>query len=137
MRSGIVALLTTLVLLFSPSVLARTTPPEIIILSTMVANIHGTGEWGFSALIRTPSEDILFDTGFRQDTVLHNAERLEIDLSGVRTVVLSHFHTDHTGGLLTLRRAFMQENPDAFSRETAARIIGRFLAGMFPGRFPA
>ena len=43
---------------------AKTTKPEITILSTMVANYLGEGEWGFAALIETPDTSLLFDTGF-------------------------------------------------------------------------
>jgi 7,8-dihydropterin-6-yl-methyl-4-(beta-D-ribofuranosyl)aminobenzene 5'-phosphate synthase len=94
---------------------AKTTKPEITILSTMVANYLGEGEWGFAALIETPDKSILFDTGFKAQTVLNNARLLEVDLSSTEIVVLTHFHTDHTGGLLTLREAYMKKNPKAFS----------------------
>jgi 7,8-dihydropterin-6-yl-methyl-4-(beta-D-ribofuranosyl)aminobenzene 5'-phosphate synthase len=84
---------------------AEKTAPEIVLLSTMVASFLGEGEWGFSALITTPSDTILFDTGFKADTVASNARLLGIDLSVAESVVLTHFHSDHTGGLLTLRRS--------------------------------
>ena len=94
---------------------AETTQPEITILSTMVANFLGEGEWGFAALIETPDRSILFETGFKAETVLHNARLLKVDLSRTEIVVLTHFHTDHTGGLLTLREAHMKKNPKALS----------------------
>jgi 7,8-dihydropterin-6-yl-methyl-4-(beta-D-ribofuranosyl)aminobenzene 5'-phosphate synthase len=34
----------------------------------------------------------------------------------VQDVILSHFHDDHTTGLMTLRREFVKTNPAAFSR---------------------
>ena len=89
--------------------------PEITLLSTMVANYLGAGEWGFSALLEFPQTAWLFDTGFKADTVKNNAARLGKDLSKVESVILSHFHTDHTGGLLTLRRTLRTQNPNAFS----------------------
>ena len=49
---------------------------------------------------------VLFDTGFHEDTVIHNAQLLKKDLSKVEKVVLSHFHSDHTGGLLKLRKKY-------------------------------
>jgi 7,8-dihydropterin-6-yl-methyl-4-(beta-D-ribofuranosyl)aminobenzene 5'-phosphate synthase len=94
---------------------AETTKADITILSTMVANYLGEGEWGFAALIETPDESILFDTGFKARTVLNNARHLEVDLSSTEIVVLTHFHTDHTGGLLTLRDAYRKKNPKALS----------------------
>ena len=76
---------------------------KVTILSTMMTQI-GVGEWGFSALIEADGHRILFDTGLRPDTVLLNAESMNIDLSNVEEIVLSHNHADHTGGLVNLRR---------------------------------
>jgi len=59
------------------------------------------GEHGFSALIERGEEKILFDTG-QGLGLLHNAELLGADLTGVTEVVLSHGHFDHTGGLKDL-----------------------------------
>jgi 7,8-dihydropterin-6-yl-methyl-4-(beta-D-ribofuranosyl)aminobenzene 5'-phosphate synthase len=88
---------------------------EITILATNIANFKGIGEWSFSALLESENESIIFDTGFDENTVLHNADLLGKDLSKVEKVILSHFHGDHTGGLIKLRKTFMKENPDAFS----------------------
>jgi 7,8-dihydropterin-6-yl-methyl-4-(beta-D-ribofuranosyl)aminobenzene 5'-phosphate synthase len=103
-----------------PAVLARADPPpvataRVLILSTMLAD-QGIGEWGFAALVEANGRQLLFDTGNNSDTVLRNAEALKIDLSGITDVVLSHFHGDHTGGLLALRRQLMKKNPAALSR---------------------
>ena len=86
------------------------------ILSTMLADTKGLGEWGFAALVEADGRRLLFDTGARPETVLNNARELGIDLSGVTDVVLSHHHGDHTGGLLTLRRELRKANPAALSR---------------------
>jgi 7,8-dihydropterin-6-yl-methyl-4-(beta-D-ribofuranosyl)aminobenzene 5'-phosphate synthase len=88
---------------------------KVTLLSTMLAD-EGIGEWGFSALVEADGHKILFDTGARPRTVFENARELKIDLSDVQDVVLSHFHDDHTTGLLTLRRAFAKTNAAAFSR---------------------
>jgi 7,8-dihydropterin-6-yl-methyl-4-(beta-D-ribofuranosyl)aminobenzene 5'-phosphate synthase len=88
---------------------------KITVLSTMLAD-KGIGEWGFAALIEADGHRILFDTGNRPETVLQNARELGIDLSSVTDVVLSHHHGDHTGGLLTLRRALSGTTPAALSR---------------------
>jgi 7,8-dihydropterin-6-yl-methyl-4-(beta-D-ribofuranosyl)aminobenzene 5'-phosphate synthase len=81
---------------------------KITILSTMLAD-EGIGEWGFAALVEANGKKILFDTGARPNTVLENAKELKVDLSDVHDVILSHFHDDHTTGLMTLRRDFFQE----------------------------
>ncbi len=89
---------------------------KITVLSTMlVGDTTGIGEWGFSALVEADGHRILVDTGNRPETVLQNAHDLKIDLSDVREVILTHNHGDHVGGLLTLRREMMKQNPDALS----------------------
>ena len=92
---------------------------KITILSTMLADA-GIGEWGFAALVEADGNRILYDTGARPTTVLENARELKIDLSGVRDVILSHNHADHTGGLVTLRRELSRQNPAALSRAHVA-----------------
>ena len=88
---------------------------KVTILSTMLAD-EGIGEWGFAALVEADGKKILFDTGARPNTVLENAKELKIDLTGVQDVILSHFHDDHTTGLMTLRRELSKANPAALSR---------------------
>ena len=88
---------------------------KITILSTMLAD-DGIGEWGFAALVEADGKKILFDTGARPNTVLENAKELKLDLSDVQDVILSHFHDDHTTGLMTLRHEFAKKNPAALSR---------------------
>jgi 7,8-dihydropterin-6-yl-methyl-4-(beta-D-ribofuranosyl)aminobenzene 5'-phosphate synthase len=95
---------------------------KITILSTMLAD-DGIGEWGFAALVEADGRKILFDTGARPNTVLENAKELKIDLSDVQDVILTHFHDDHTTGLMTLRREYMKKNPTALSRVHVAKGI--------------
>jgi 7,8-dihydropterin-6-yl-methyl-4-(beta-D-ribofuranosyl)aminobenzene 5'-phosphate synthase len=99
----------------SASTLAEVHSLKVTILSTMLAD-EGIGEWGFAALVEADGRKILFDTGARPNTVLENAKELKIDLSGVQDVILSHFHDDHTTGLMTLRRELSKNNPAALSR---------------------
>ena len=102
-----------------PSERPRVHSLKITILSTMLAD-DGIGEWGFAALVEVDGNRILYDTGARPTTVLQNARELKIDLSGVRDVILSHNHGDHTGGLVTLRRELSAQNPAALSRAYVA-----------------
>ncbi len=60
---------------------------EITVLATNTANFGGIGEWSFSALLESDDEKILFDTGFNENTVLHNANLLGKDLSQVEKVI--------------------------------------------------
>ena len=76
----------------------------------------GIGEWGFAALLEVDGRRLLVDTGARQETLLKNASELGIDLSDVTDVVLTHNHSDHTGGLIALRGELARQNPRAISR---------------------
>lgn len=95
---------------------AQVSELKITVLSTMLTEGTGLGEWGYAALVEVDGRKLLFDTGARPDTVLSNARELGIDLADVEDVILSHHHGDHTGGLLTLRNAFKSSNPAALSR---------------------
>jgi len=55
--------------------------------------------WGFACLIRGLEKTILFDTGGDAPTLLGNMAKLEIAPDSADVVVLSHGHSDHTGGL--------------------------------------
>lgn len=74
-----------------------------ILCENSVGPLSGTlGEHGFSALVEPSNGDpLLFDTG-QGLTLLHNARRMNKDLSTVTQVVLSHGHYDHAGGLKPL-----------------------------------
>ena len=100
---------------------------EVRILSTMLAGQGGIGEWGFAAVVEIDGRRILFDTGARPRTVLENARELKVDLASITDVILTHNHSDHTGGLVTLRRELARQNPKAVSRAYAA-------SGMFYSR---
>ena len=56
--------------------------------------------WGFSAFIESQEvPPVLFDTGADSPTLLHNMKELNIDPTSIETIVISHAHGDHTGGL--------------------------------------
>ena len=103
----------------------------VTILSSNLANGSTVGEWGFSALVQVEGRCVLFDAGRYPDTVLRNAEVLGVDLSCVTDVVLSHFHFDHTTGLIPILEHVRQKNPDAMRRIHVARHF--FLSRRKPG----
>jgi 7,8-dihydropterin-6-yl-methyl-4-(beta-D-ribofuranosyl)aminobenzene 5'-phosphate synthase len=88
----------------------------VTVLSTNLANGAAIGEWGLSALVEVDGNCILFDAGRYPDTVIRNAAVLNVDLSCVTDVVLSHFHFDHTTGLLPLIENLRGKNPQAIQR---------------------
>lgn len=78
----------------------------------LIENTEGvsgcTAAHGLSFYVETGKHKLLLDLG-PSDETLSNADRLGIDLSAIDTVVLSHGHYDHSGGIL----AFAQRNPEA------------------------
>ena len=87
-------------------------------------------EHGFSALITVRRGDrttsVLFDAGLSPDALVTNADRLQVDLTAVQGVVLSHGHFDHAGGLAGLTRRLgrsrmpMVVHPAAWTRRRLA-----------------
>jgi 7,8-dihydropterin-6-yl-methyl-4-(beta-D-ribofuranosyl)aminobenzene 5'-phosphate synthase len=61
--------------------------------------------WGFSALVEYREHKLLFDTGGDGPTLMENMRTLGIDPTHIESVVLSHAHADHTGGLSALLEA--------------------------------
>ena len=62
-------------------------------------------EFGFSALIRKGDTQIIFDTG-KAGHFLENAKKLNVDMGKINTMVLSHAHYDHCGGLMKYLETF-------------------------------
>ncbi|MGE3284663.1 MAG: MBL fold metallo-hydrolase [Pseudonocardia sp.] len=93
-------------------------------------------EHGFAALVTVrrgaTTTSVLFDTGLSPDAMITNADRLDLDLTQVQGVVLSHGHFDHAGGLIGLARRLgphrmpMVVHPYAWTRRRLA----------MPGREP-
>jgi 7,8-dihydropterin-6-yl-methyl-4-(beta-D-ribofuranosyl)aminobenzene 5'-phosphate synthase len=92
----------------------------LTLVENTVQKLGLIAEHGLSFLIAAPGGDILFDTG-QGFALIPNASRMEIDLRRITSVVLSHGHCDHTGGLSRLvseigpRPVFA--HPSAFSRK--------------------
>ena len=68
-----------------------------------LASVHGLSQY-----IETPGHKLLVDVG-PDRSFLENAEKLGVDLTAVDTVIISHGHYDHTGGL----SAFFEVNDHA------------------------
>ena len=131
-------LLALLILGVSAAAAQPTTPPRsvesarVTILSSNLADGATVGEWGFSALVEADGQCVLFDTGRYPDTVLRNAEALRVDLSCVTDIVLSHFHFDHTAGVLPIVEALRERSEATVERVHVARgfFLSRRLAGL-------
>lgn len=56
-------------------------------------------DWGFSCLIESDTNKILFDTGDKGNILLKNMKELNIDPFSIDAIFISHADHDHTGGL--------------------------------------
>ncbi len=83
-----------------PDLPERSTPMIIhVVYDNHSAKPGLESAWGFAALVEHEDERVLFDTGGSGSTLLSNMGVMEIDPKTIDTVVLSHIHKDHTGGL--------------------------------------
>ena len=63
---------------------------------------------GLSFYVKTENHKLLFDSS-PSEIAIRNAQKLGVDLPAVDTVILSHGHYDHSGGILP----FVELNPHA------------------------
>lgn len=92
-------------------------------------------EHGFSCLVKvyvgSREHTVLMDAGIGATCLFHNADLLNLDLTQVGSVVLSHGHFDHFGGLLELLSRSpgamsLALHPDAFlERRLNVPTVGR------------
>lgn len=79
---------------------------------TLIENFVNGGnlqaENGLSLYIETDKQKILFDTG-QSGLFIHNAKKMGIHIEDIESLVLSHGHYDHTGGLYP----FLEKNSTA------------------------
>ncbi len=85
---------------------------KITILSENVAGKWCRAEHGLSFLVEADRK-ILFDTG-SSDLISYNARILGINLAEIDTIVLSHGHDDHSGGLMQFQGQQLICHPDTF-----------------------
>ena len=82
-------------------------------------------DWGFAALVEYGGRRILFDTGNNAKTFAHNVKELDVDLTRLDAVIISHRHGDHTSGLNHL----LQVNPTV---KIYAPVEGAYFKGKTP-----
>jgi 7,8-dihydropterin-6-yl-methyl-4-(beta-D-ribofuranosyl)aminobenzene 5'-phosphate synthase len=85
-------------------------------------------EQGFSALVTVrrgeQTSTVLFDAGLTPTTLVENAARLDVDWASVQSVVLSHGHFDHSGGLAGLRALPLVVHPGLWTQRRLAGPSG-------------
>lgn len=90
----------------------------VLVDNNTLINKYYIGEPAVSYYIEDEDTKILFDTGY-SNVFMENAKKMNIDLSKINKLVLSHGHDDHAGGL----KEFFKEktgielisHPDSFN----------------------
>ncbi len=73
---------------------------EITVLYDNYICLEGTeSDWGFSCLIETEGQKVLFDTGTKPEILFKNVGLAGVELAKVDQIFISHNHHDHVGGL--------------------------------------
>jgi 7,8-dihydropterin-6-yl-methyl-4-(beta-D-ribofuranosyl)aminobenzene 5'-phosphate synthase len=97
-------------------------------------------EHGFSILIRVFSEDkssfVLFDTGGSPKGIVENSKRMGINLSEVDSIVISHGHYDHFGGLAAAVKAVGKAALPIIVHENMFKIRGSASVDGTVRRYP-
>ncbi len=90
-------------------------------------------EHGFSVLLESNEGIILFDTG-QSDMIIRNAKALDIDLSKIDYIILSHGHYDHTGGLEAVLKetnnVLVCAHQDVFGKKYGKKDFGNEYIGI-------
>lgn len=83
--------------------------------------------WGFSLIISGLKSVILFDTGADPDIFESNFRKMNLDASRVDFLVLSHEHSDHTGGIpgfVKMKKNIPVVIPESFSAGFKNELVG-------------
>ena len=118
-------------------------------LRVVVENsVYRSGFWashGLSIFLDLIDSDgdsykVLFDTGNEGGVLIHNLERMKIDIDDLDAIVISHGHYDHTGGLPKLAEVLGSKkplfmHPDALNEKFAFRKKLRYIGNPFSAAF--
>lgn len=68
-----------------------------------------TGEPGVSYLVSAGDQKILFDVGYNMENqhpspLIRNMKQLGVDINDIDTIVISHNHVDHIGGMKAMKQ---------------------------------
>jgi 7,8-dihydropterin-6-yl-methyl-4-(beta-D-ribofuranosyl)aminobenzene 5'-phosphate synthase len=118
----------------STALMAATPTPELSDLKLTILFDNTTTDprfksmAGFAALVEYGSHTLLFDTGADGATLLGNMRELGVETGSIETIVISHEHADHTGGLQELLDTGIRPTvyaPSAFAKAFKERVRAR------------
>ncbi|HOC35237.1 MAG TPA: MBL fold metallo-hydrolase [Ruminococcus flavefaciens] len=100
----------------------------VTLVENSCGNEYCIAEHRLSIYVETENHKLLLDTG-QTDAVVRNAEALGVDLNSVDTVILSHGHYDHSGGILPFSKLnhtaqLIMQRSAAESHYNGERYIG-------------
>ncbi|MGE5390003.1 MAG: MBL fold metallo-hydrolase [Deltaproteobacteria bacterium] len=72
-----------------------------ILVENTTAHMGMLGEWGLAMMVETEDKRYLFDTG-SLGSIINNSRVLGVSLDDLDGIILSHGHSDHTGGLMRI-----------------------------------
>lgn len=105
----------------------------VTLVENTVISDNLTSAHGLSFYIETENHKLLFDLG-PGDEFIENAKELDIDLSLVDTVIISHGHWDHGGGLKNFLKinsiADVYIQPTAFDPHYSKALMMNFYIGL-------
>ena len=73
---------------------------------------------------------VLFDTGPDSRTIIRNIESMKVPVLTVERIILSHWHADHSGGML----AFLKYRREAMARAPEDKQIPECVVDVHPDR---
>jgi len=87
-----------------------------IIVDEHLENWKAMGEKGFAVFVDVYYDDmsstrLLLDTGSGTPALVHNLKEMNLDVSTVDMIILSHGHWDHVGGLITVLKLIGKKVP--------------------------
>ncbi len=79
-------------------------PVEIqVVYDNTAAEAGFRADWGFAAVVTANGRRVLFDSGTKPELFMENLKLLQVDPATLESVLISHAHGDHMGGLARLR----------------------------------
>ena len=89
---------------------------KIVILAENRDGKQCAGEFGLSVVVENNDNKFLFDVGV-SNLFVQNADKLGVDIDNIDTIVISHGHLDHVGGLPYLsEKKRIIAHPDIFGK---------------------